>query len=128
MAAASAPSSPPTRGSPSPFRFAKILVRSFVRAFAQVRSLRVTSPFESGATPRATHTETTMKSPAHSVTPRPFRCSGCGFLLGMHHGAELHIKFKDLAAVIAGGVFRTHCRRCHRLNETGSAQTTPPAP
>jgi hypothetical protein len=54
---------------------------------------------------------------ARQTNERSWRCIGCGLLLGIHRGGELHIKYKELEAVVVGR-FRTACRRCTKPNET----------
>ena len=54
---------------------------------------------------------------ARRTHERSWRCSACGLLLGIHRGGELHVKYKELEAVVVGR-FRTACRRCTKPNET----------
>jgi hypothetical protein len=65
---------------------------------------------------------------AQPIGQRHFRCTQCGFLLGIHRGHELHIKYKDHEAIYTGGTVRTTCRRCCRANEATAGITTPRAP
>jgi hypothetical protein len=55
-----------------------------------------------------------------TIDMRPWRCRSCGALLGMHRQAELHIKYKELHAVVVGAA-RTTCRRCATANATHTA-------
>jgi ribosomal protein S27AE len=46
---------------------------------------------------------------------RIWRC-GCGVLLGVHKGDELHLKYKELYAIATGRV-KVRCRMCARVSE-----------
>ena len=56
-----------------------------------------------------------------SSTPREWRCLSCSALLGMRRGDELHIKYKELHAVVRGSAI-IRCRRCGNVNEGGAAK------
>jgi hypothetical protein len=63
------------------------------------------------------------RSPAND-NARPWRCRGCGSLLGLERGRALHVKYKDVEYWIVGGC-RHVCRRCGEGNEitVGNANT-----
>jgi hypothetical protein len=46
---------------------------------------------------------------------KAWRCCGCGSLLGVERGRELHLKYKDVEAWIVGTCRRV-CRRCGEMN------------
>lgn len=50
---------------------------------------------------------------------RDWRCA-CGSLLGMRHGEELHIKYKDFSAVVRGTA-SVRCRRCGNVSVSAAA-------
>jgi len=45
----------------------------------------------------------------------PWKCQGCGTLLGIERGGEVHLRYKDFNAIVCGRV-RATCRRCARPN------------
>ena len=58
-----------------------------------------------------------------TASGREWRC-GCGALLGMHRGGEVHIKYKDFSAVARGRV-ELRCRRCGAVSAT-TTELQPP--
>ncbi len=50
-----------------------------------------------------------------STASKPWRCRSCAALLGMVHGDELHVKYKDDEQWIQG-TCRRPCRRCRTMN------------
>jgi hypothetical protein len=53
--------------------------------------------------------------PNRHLTTQPWRCHGCGALLGIEQGGELHVKYKELQHWITGRC-RHLCRRCGAMN------------
>jgi phage FluMu protein Com len=50
---------------------------------------------------------------------RECRCRECRSLLAVQHGAEIHVKYKDLR-VIGTGRMSVDCRRCQARNVIGA--------
>ncbi len=57
-------------------------------------------------------------SKVEAAMNREWRCT-CGSLLGMRQGEELHIKYKELHAVVRGTA-SIRCRRCGNNNVTAA--------
>src|SRR4051812_30138309 len=47
---------------------------------------------------------------------RECRCTKCNSLLGIQHGGQIHIKYKELS-VIGPGPMIVECRRCRTSND-----------
>jgi hypothetical protein len=58
---------------------------------------------------------TTGASPSTSNAARPWRCRGCGAVLGLLRVAELHLRRGEVELWITGAC-RHRCRRCGTTN------------